>query len=244
MKEDTMLGKLSLNVCIFIVLTFAALAQAAQPWTFDNNTRYLAMGDSLTAGQGATPVTQGYAYQLYEQGFYDSMPNTTFANVAMPGATSQQVLNYQVPSATQSGFSPHVITMTVGGNDLLSILNGADPAVVLSAFGGNLSAILVQLCTQLPATTRIYVGNLYVIQNFPVPTEQVVNGFSQVVAGVVGSVNGSVCAGRVKVADIYAQFAGRQGGLLLINRNGAGQFEVHPSNAGHRAIAQAFIAAR
>lgn len=239
-----MLAKVSLKVFAFFMLTFAALAQAAQPWTFGNNTRYLAMGDSLTAGQGAIPVTQGYAYQLYEQGFYDSMPNTLFANVAMPGATSQHVLNSQVPSVTQSGFSPHIVTMTVGGNDLLTVLNGADPTAVLTAFGGNLSAILVQLCTQLPAGTRLYVGNLYVIQNFPVPTDQIVNAFNQAVTNVVGLVNASVCGGRVKVADLFAQFSGRQGGLLLINRNGAGQFEVHPSNAGHRAIAQAFMAAR
>jgi len=237
-------GKLSLRIIAFIALAFAALAQAAQPWTFGNNTRLLAMGDSLTAGVGATPATQGYAYQLYEQGFYDSMPNTTFANVAMPGATSQQVLNNQVPSATQSGFFPNVVIMTVGGNDLLSILNGADPNVVLAAFGGNLSAILVTLCTQLLPTTRVYVGNLYVIQDFPVPTDQIVNAFNQVVTGVVGAVNPGVCGGRVKVADLFAQFSGRQGGLLLINRNGAGQFEVHPSNAGHRAIAQAFMAAK
>ena len=43
------------------------------------------------------------------------------------------------------------------------------------------------------------------------------------------------------VADVYSAFAGRTG-LLLVERNGAGQFEVHPTNAGHRAIAAAFEA--
>ena len=43
---------------------------------------------------------------------------------------------------------------------------------------------------------------------------------------------------------MHAQFAGPQQGLLLINRNNAGQFEVHPTNAGYRAMAQAFIAAK
>lgn len=238
-----MLARISLRVCAFILPVFCALAQAAQPWTFDNNTRYLAMGDSLTAGLGANPVTQGYAYLLYQRGVYDSAPNTLFANAAIPGATSQQVLSFQVPLATQSGFRPHVITMTVGGNDLLSILNGADPQQVLQTFQGTLSAILVQLCTQLPEA-RIYVGNLYSIQNFPVPTDEIVNAFNQVVAGVAGFVNTNVCPGRIKVADIHAAFSGQQGGLLLINRNGAGQFEVHPSNSGYRAIAQAFIAAK
>ena len=91
--------------------------------------------------------------------------------------------------------------------------------------------------------TRIYVGNLYSIQNFPVPTGPVVSAFNSTVAAVVGNVN-TGCGGRIKVADIYTAFLGPQQGLLLINRNGAGQYEVHPSNAGHRAIAQAFIAAK
>src|SRR5208337_3326478 len=50
----------------------------------------LAMGDSLSSGYGATPVTNGYAYLLYQQGVYDQMTNTSFADAAIPGATSGQ----------------------------------------------------------------------------------------------------------------------------------------------------------
>jgi lysophospholipase L1-like esterase len=99
------------------------------------------MGDSLAAGYGATPATQGYAYLLYQSGTFDQTINTIFANAAVPGATSQQVLAWQVPSATQI-FRPHVVTISVGGNDLLAILNGADPAATLLQFQSNLSQIL------------------------------------------------------------------------------------------------------
>jgi hypothetical protein len=122
-------------------------------------------------------------------------------------------------------------------------LNGAEPQQVLAAFQGNLVAILMQLCLSLPEA-RLYVGNLYAIRDFPVATEQVVLAFNQVVAGVAGFVNGNACTNRIKVADLYAEFSGPQDGLLLINRNGAGQFEIHPTNAGYRAIAKAFIAAQ
>jgi lysophospholipase L1-like esterase len=237
MRIKTTLGLFALG------LFCSAPVWAEQPWTLDDNTRYLALGDSLTAGYGAIPVTDGYAYVLYRQGIYDSVPNTTFANAAMPGATSSQVLDYQVPLATQSGFGPNVVTMTVGGNDLLAILNGAEPQQVLAAFQGNLVAILMQLCLSLPEA-RLYVGNLYAIRDFPVATEQVVLAFNQVVAGVAGFVNVNACTNRIKVADLYAEFSGQQDGLLLINRNGAGQFEIHPTNAGYRAIAKAFIAAQ
>lgn len=226
----------------FAALVLSAAAQAQQPWTFSDNLRYLAMGDSLTAGYGATPVTNGYAYLLYQQGAYDSMNNTIFANAAIPGATSQHVLDFQVPQATQI-FQPNVITMTVGGNDLLAILSGANPGQVLQTFQNNLGAILMRLCTQLP-TVRVYVANLYSIRDFPVPTDAAVDGFNQIVTGMVGYANGSFCGGRAKVADVHSAFAGAQQGLLLVNRNNAGQFEVHPTNAGYRAMAQAFLNAR
>jgi lysophospholipase L1-like esterase len=232
--------RVKLALVMFIALSGAA--QAQQPWTFSNNTRFLALGDSLTAGYGATPVTNGYAYELYQRGVYDSMNNTIFANAAVPGATSQQVLNFQVPAATQI-FQPHVITMTVGGNDLLAILNGANPLQVLQTFQANLAGILTQVCIALPGT-HVYVANLYEIREFPVPTGDVVGAFNMTVEGVVGFANATVCGGKAKVADVHAQFAGPQQGLLLINRNNAGQFEVHPTNAGYRAMAQAFIAAK
>ena len=89
----------------------------------------------------------------------------------------------------------------------------------------------MQLCSALPAT-QIYIGNLYVIENFPIPAAPVVEAFNQVVGGVAGFANAVACGGRVKVADVHAEFLGAQTGLLLINRNGAGVFEVHPTNAG------------
>lgn len=53
---------------IFLALAFslviAAPAAADLPWQFDNNTRYMALGDSLVAGYGAVPATQGYVYLL------------------------------------------------------------------------------------------------------------------------------------------------------------------------------------
>jgi len=48
-------------------LAMAAPAAAGQPWQFDNNTRYMALGDSLVAGYGAVPATRGYVYLLYRK---------------------------------------------------------------------------------------------------------------------------------------------------------------------------------
>lgn len=236
--------------CLLIV-AFAAVARAEQPWTFDNNTRYLALGDSLAAGYGAMPATNGYTYQLYQQGVFDKASNTLFANAAVPGATSADVLHYQLPQvhrflSDEASAPPQVITLSVGGNDLLAILNGGNPGVILPGLIGNLSSILSGLCELVP-NARIYVGNLYTIQNFPVDTSALVGFFNTVLEGIVFAANApDTCAGRARIANVFAAFGsteGSQQGLLLINRNGAGEFEVHPTNAGYRAMASAYEAA-
>jgi lysophospholipase L1-like esterase len=220
----------------FLILVLAAgFVRAEQPWTFSNNTRYLALGDSLAAGFGAIPTTQGYAYLLYQKGTFDQTTNTIFANAAVPGATSSDVLAYQVPQAITL-FQPHVVTLSVGGNDLLRILGGADPVQVLTQFQGNLAQILCGLRQALPVS-RIYIHNLY---DIPEITENVPGGLQAILTfNVIVAAVAQACG--ASVADVYSAFSGRTG-LLLVERNGAGQFEVHPTNAGYRAIAAAFEA--
>jgi lysophospholipase L1-like esterase len=217
-----------LAICFTGLLGASLPLAAAVPWEFSDDTRYMALGDSLSAGYGAQPVTAGFVYRLYQRGVFDTTPNMLFSNVGVPGATSEDLLLHQVPLATR--FQPHVITITVGGNDLLAILAGVDPNIVLAQFQINLAAILESLRTQLP-TCEIIVGNLYTVSEIP-RADEVVPLFNQIVAGVAEAFD-------ARVADVFSAFEGRNG-LLLINRHGAGQFEVHPTNAGYRVIADAF----
>lgn len=226
--------KFALSRFLFVLVLFAATAPASAgslPWQFENHTRYMALGDSLAAGYGALPVTQGYVYRLYREEVFDKIPHTLFSNAGVPGVTSRQVLDHQVPQAIQA-FRPSVITITVGGNDLLRILKGEDPNLVLSEFQANFAQILGALRTALP-NTRIYVSNLYTIPQIP-GADDVVPVFNEIVAGVAALYN-------VPVADVYSAFLGRRG-LLLIERSGAASDEVHPTNAGYEVMAEAFEA--
>ena len=74
---------------VVVLLLLPALAHAELPWQTDEHTRYMGMGDSLAAGFGAVPATHGYVYLLYQRGVFDTVPNTLFANAAVPGATHQ-----------------------------------------------------------------------------------------------------------------------------------------------------------
>jgi lysophospholipase L1-like esterase len=231
--------RLAAGVAVALLCLLTPTANA-QPWvSLETHTRYLAIGDSISAGYGAMPVTQGFVYDLYQSGAFDDITNMLFCNMAVPGATSQDVLQYQVPQArlflADTG-QPYrkVITLTVGGNDMLQVLGGGNPATILQSFGTNLGAILAALKTQFPGA-EILVSNYY-DPKLPVPDERtLVMTLNQVIAT-------AAAATGVTLVDIFSAFDGRSG-LLLIEKKGSAETQIHPTNAGYRAIAQAFKAA-
>jgi lysophospholipase L1-like esterase len=214
-------------------------------------TRYMALGDSIAAGYKAVPVTNAYPYLLYRKGVFDVIPHTLFSNASVPGATSLDVLLHQVAQAiiplADGGFAPDHITLTVGGNDLLSILRFMEThsdqgevfqfaTQVITRYGQNLGAALHRLGTALP-NAKIYVGNQYSIPEIEaiVPlAAPLVAKFNEVVGLVVGQF-----PGNVHLVDVHAAFAGRRN-LLLIERPGASAFETHMTSAGHQVMAGAF----
>jgi lysophospholipase L1-like esterase len=223
-----------LRIALYVLVFAASAVRAAPPFILGDNIRYLSMGDSFAAGKGAIPVTQGFAYLLYQDGVFGKITDVTFANAAVPGVDSAQVLAHQVPQALLD-FEPHVITVYAGLNDIKTILGGADPNVVLGQLGQNMTGILCGLSTNLTDVT-IIVGNF---PDFPWLSaanplvRQLIIAANQVVAGVA-----SDCG--AKVADVFAAFDGRTG-LFLHDRNGVSASEGHPTNLGYRVMEQAFI---
>ncbi len=223
--------KMFVMVVALVVSILPFTAQAELPWQLDGHTRYMALGDSIAAGYGAIPATQGYVYLLYQEGAFDTVPNTLFCNAAVPGATSKDVLDYQISQVAL--FHPNVITLTVGGNDLLAIMVGADPAQVLNTFALNFQQILYKLRTTLP-DARIYVSNQYSVPEIA-GSDQIVPVYNNIVSQIAQAFG-------VTVVDVYSAFDGRKG-LLLVERHDAAPDQVHPTNAGYRVIADAFEAA-
>lgn len=218
---------------LLITLLFLSAPTFAEPvqGPAGPHIKYMALGDSLAAGYKAMPATNGYVYLLYRSGAIAPLPQLLFADAAVPGVTSGQVLAYQVPQAVDV-FKPDVVTLTVGGNDLLTILEGADPATVLTNYQNNLATIFQTLRTRLP-NARIYVSNLYVVPQIP-GAEQTIPILNQIIAQVANAFG-------VPVADIYTPFQGHPE-LLLINHPGYAADEIHPTNAGYRIIEQQFAA--
>jgi hypothetical protein len=129
------------------------------------------------------------------------------------------VLAFQLPQPIET----HRRTMSVGGNDLLTLLGTTPPTPeqvgqVLTQFGGNLLGILTQLCGQLPEGGEIYVQNLYTIPEIP-GADQIVPLFNGTMTQVVTNVQRlDACLGKtLAIADVYGAFLGQKN-LLLIER--------------------------
>ena len=110
------------------------LASAAPP----TRPVYLALGDSLALGVGATvPERVGYVPRFHHalQPAKRGGPHALI-NLAVPGATSASfITNGQLASAVAAINDPttdvQVVTLDIGGNDLLALLQGHVPALPL-----------------------------------------------------------------------------------------------------------------
>ncbi len=243
---------------VLLALAFLLPSLANAQINFPKSTYYVAIGDSLSAGEGAMPVTGGFAYQLYDQGVFAKKQQMDFSNISIRAARTWEALAFQVPQALCiTGFQADVVTVTIGANDFLRgdldvqaiagraaelvnrLLNGA---VYLDPTTGNPT-----FCPGLPNVTVLIANNYappHPDPNLAFLFDQAAMGYDQALRFLLGTLiipNGS----RVAVVDLYNAFKGRNG-LLLIQKKGGitglgpFDFDVHPTNAGHSLMAREF----
>ncbi|HET6897594.1 MAG TPA: SGNH/GDSL hydrolase family protein [Vicinamibacteria bacterium] len=132
--------------------------------------------------------------------------------LAMDGATTDEVLVSQIPALeTVEGGGDVIVTLTAGGNDLLSLLGAADGkgAAGVERMLRNLDAILDAVQSRLPRAV-ILVGNVYDPTDGTGDLEghrlrpQEMRWLRDYNAGVA-----RVCAARgARFVDVHAHFAG------------------------------------
>jgi len=242
------------------VLGLASTLAVAQI-NFAKTGYYVGMGDSVAAGEGAMPVTAGYVYELYDRGVFGSRQTTDFADLAVRGGRSWELLNGQVAQVlcAEPAQRPTVVTITAGANDFMRgdlnvpaiasrvaeavnmLFNNDSGLVALPV----LDPVTAQPCRSLENVT-ILVSNYYGIPH-PVPAvaaqlDAALAGFDQALRYWLSLIQ--VPAGsRLAYVDLYTPSLG-QHGLVLVERRlgvaGPFDFEVHPTNMGHRFIAAQF----
>jgi GDSL-like lipase/acylhydrolase family protein len=229
--------------------------------SFPKSEYYVGMGDSVAAGTGALPVTNGYVYQLYDHGVFGQKTDVAFANVSVRGGRTWELRDSQVPEVlcTSPALRPTVVTITAGANDFLNgdlnvpgIAFRVVQSIELLLHNGTsvlappiLDPVTGAPCPPLTDVT-ILVSNYY---HMPVPVPAVAALLDQALAGFDLALRSLLPAvqvptgSRLGYVDLYSASEGRTG-LVLVERHlgfsGPFDFDIHPTNLGHSFIAREF----
>lgn len=245
---------------LLLALAFIGSPQIAQS---ADAPAYLALGDSLAFGVGAeNPAAEGYVPLTYEALLEDERwadSGLNLINVSEPGATSSDLveedgqLNRALEDIAARRDSPEddsveIISLDIGGNDLLSLAEPDSPCFddpagtvcrttingVLGVLEENLTSALTRLREAAP-NAEIYVFDIYNPYSGTGEPLEIVAGIGvQLVNGVIAAVT-SQPELNTRLVSIYDLFEGR--GAQWVASDG-----IHPNNDGHRVLAEALTA--
>ena len=247
-------------------ITMVALLSVAVPRTdiaaqAPSSPEYLALGDSLAVGVGASDATTTAYVPLFHAFLRETLdPSVQLRNLGVSGETSASMiaggqlaaalaeLTSRNRNATRSD-DVRVITLDIGGNDVAAVfrgpcaggLNAACSTAIgatLATFSANLDSILGRLRTAAGPDPKIIVMTYYnALANPACPANPLASQADLVLEGGPGLPNGLNDVIRVTAAAHKAQIADTFGRL------GPGEALpdcLHANDAGYRAIAQMF----
>ncbi|WAH35835.1 SGNH/GDSL hydrolase family protein [Alicyclobacillus dauci] len=206
---------------------------------------FVTLGDSITYGEGASRPWRSYPNVLAAL-FNRSMHRArSYGDIlAQPGWTSADLRSAVVNSGNAVLSTSSAIVIWVGGDDLaagaLAVTRGAgQPAQLIAACIRRYALNLGQLLLYVRRVSRapVYVCTQY--NPFPnsALAEQGISALNSATAQVARRAG-------VRCVDSAAWFAGRQRELIAGYRTGTlrdalrSPLPIHPSDAGHRVIAQ------
>jgi lysophospholipase L1-like esterase len=208
---------------------------------------YLSLGDSVAAGDGASDraSTSFAALLAKDEG------GLAVENLAVAGATTRDVIQKQLPEidAALSGRKIAFITISIGGNDLGALIPNTTcqqeplPAScplddALASVTKNLDDIMRQLREKhggAPIVLLLY-PNFFsgTGHAFEAPAARVLPRLDEAIGGVAARYK------HTSIARTAAVFEGEGSRLTHVLDP---RFDPHPNDAGHRLIADAFVAA-
>jgi lysophospholipase L1-like esterase len=246
------------------LIAASALPATAAPAASIN--RYVALGDSYAAGQGAGPYlndclqsTHGYPAVL------DSTKGTNLLrNVSCRGATTEAVVGTQL-SALNRGTT--LVTLTVGGNDLnvdavaaactapvpvdcQAAISAASAVLGSGALASRLATTYADIAFVAPRARILVTGYPYLFET-PATTDpnfatistinSATTALNATIAGVVAQAQAA--GADIHYVDVSAAFAHHGIGSIDPWIGFVGLEAFHPDAAGYRAFAAALEAA-
>ncbi|HEY5629331.1 MAG TPA: SGNH/GDSL hydrolase family protein [Candidatus Limnocylindrales bacterium] len=259
----------ALLAAVVMTAALAAPAAAAEPAT-----RYIALGDSLAWGDGASdPATTAYVPLLA-----DYFAGTAHAgakqmvNLAIRGETTDSLIERELAQAVALIDDPktdtRVVTISIGGNDLLNLINDPDDACVIDFASPACQGLMGSAMAGVQANLPVIFGTLQAaLARDPGPEKLFVllpysafsgtgSPFEPIVAGGLRGADGAFDCGalgnvaNVGLDDVIGCTAATMGAIpvdsypyfegrgLQLTHIGEG-FNIHPNDAGYALIAKA-----
>lgn len=185
----------------------------------DGVIHYVALGDSAAQGVGASSVEASYVSIIAARLREVTGRPVAVTNLSVSGAVSGDVVKDQLPVFRKLRFTPDIVTLDIGGNDV--VFSGSN---TVESFAANLDAIL----GELPEGS--FVGD---VPWFTIPTLGTrAKKMSEVAAKVIK-------LHRHRLVPLYGET--KRLGLMRFHRHTAGDW-FHPNDKGYLAWADLFWA--
>ena len=201
---------------------------------------YVSLGDSLAVGVGSSdPRERGYAPIYRDLLAEETGRNVRLVQLGVSGETSESFVSGADPQLARAEAALHedpgaVVTLSLGGNDLLRAANGTDAEreAALARYARNLDRILKDLRSASDPEPRISILALY----NPAPgsfTDEWAGKLNETVRAVAARNGAAVAAGDEAFRGHEAEYA----------RHARYPWDIHPTDKGHEALARAFAEA-
>lgn len=228
---------LAVTLLLLSLIMYSSFSEANQK----QHLTYLALGDSLTAGLGASET--GYLrLQAFVPRLTTHLRNEYQVHVenhGIPGITSDQLLFYiqQGPGVKEKLQEADLLTITIGGNDLLQLLRTQDLSQTviqntIQQFGQVIETTISEI-RQQNKKTPIYIMGLYSPYDPGHPLHEVgkqsISAYNQELARRINKFDG------VNLVSVFESFQERGTQLTHISNN-----DIHPNDQGYELIYKEF----
>jgi len=236
---NKLLAKKVLSILLVLALVCALTATAVRA-AYGAGTKFVVLGDSISAGEGASDKAKSYAELI------KSAKGFVLANFAVPGHASEDLLKILAENedAVKAIQEAGIINLSIGGNDLLhsNVITLVLRLLILgdkSAADEYIDMFRVNFAVVIEKIRELNPDALFIVQTLYNSMEgvPVVAGAYEVAIVKLNQVYRDYLAahpGAYELADVYAAFKGREG-LVFRDR-------IHPSDAGHEMIARVLTA--
>lgn len=179
--------------------------------------KYVAIGDSLSAGVGSQDYKQTFTYYIAQT--LAKTSNVTFVDLAVPGATTQNLINNQLDNTVKQ--NPDFVTVLIGVND---IHNFVPPNQFAKNYQTIIQTLLNKTHAQVVVINIPYLGSNKLI--YP-PFSFLFDLATRYYDGIIKNLSKNP---RVQLVDLY------DGEKILFENNNMlySSDQFHPSEKGYK----------